>query len=88
MARAYVAREIARLGGEPRLRAGFTTDNGNVILDVAGLAIPDPVVLETALNNIVGVVTNGLFARRGADVLLLSTTAGVRTLTRPPRATS
>jgi ribose 5-phosphate isomerase A len=55
---------------------------------VAGLAIPDPVALETALNNIVGVVTNGLFARRGADVLLLSTTAGVRTLTRPPRATS
>jgi ribose 5-phosphate isomerase A len=87
MARAYVAREIARLGGEPRLRAGFTTDNGNLILDVAGLAIPDPVALETALNNIVGVVTNGLFARRGADVLLLSAAAGVRTLTRPAHAT-
>jgi len=83
MARAYVAREIVKLGGEPRLRAGFTTDNGNVILDVAGLAIPDPVVLETALNNIVGVVSNGLFARRGADVLLLGTAAGVRTLARP-----
>jgi ribose 5-phosphate isomerase A len=83
MARAYVTREIVRLGGEPRLRAGFTTDNGNVILDVAGLAIPDPAALETALNNIVGVVTNGLFARRGADVLLLGTAAGVRTLTRP-----
>jgi ribose 5-phosphate isomerase A len=85
MARAYVAREIAKLGGEPRLRASFTTDNGNVILDVAGLAISDPVGLETALNNIVGVVTNGLFARRGADVLLLGTPSGVRTLTRPPR---
>jgi ribose 5-phosphate isomerase A len=83
MARAYVAREIARLGGEPRLRVGFTTDNGNVILDVAGLAISDPVALETALNNVVGVVTNGLFARRGADVLLLATHGGVRTLRRP-----
>ena len=83
MARTYVAREIAKLGGEPRLRAGFTTDNGNVILDVAGLAISDPAGLETALNNIVGVVTNGLFARRGADVLLLGTPSGVRTLTRP-----
>ena len=83
MARAYVTREIAKLGGEPRLRAGFTTDNGNVILDVAGLAIPDPAALETALNNIVGVVTNGLFARRGADVLLLGTAAGVRTFRRP-----
>jgi ribose 5-phosphate isomerase A len=82
MARAHVAREIGKLGGTPRLRAGFTTDNGNEILDVAGLAIPDPVALETALNNIVGVVTNGLFARRGADVLLLGTPAGVRTLTR------
>src|SRR5262245_7212624 len=86
MARAHVAREIAKLGGEPRLRAGFTTDNGNVILDVAGLAIADPAGLETALNNIVGVVTNGLFARRGADVLLLGTAAGVRTLRSAPRA--
>ena len=84
MAQAYVAREIAKLGGEPRLREGFTTDNGNVILDVAGLAISDPAGLETALNNIVGVVTNGLFARRGADVLLLGTPSGVRTLTGPP----
>jgi ribose 5-phosphate isomerase A len=82
LARAHVARELAKLGGTPRLRAGFTTDNGNEILDVTGLAIPDPVALETALNNIVGVVTNGLFARRGADVLLLGTPAGVRTLTR------
>jgi ribose 5-phosphate isomerase A len=83
MARAHVARELARLGGAPRLREGFVTDNGNVILDVAGLAIDDPVALEGALDQIVGVVTNGLFARRGADVLLLGTRTGVRTLTRP-----
>ncbi len=82
MARAYVARELARLGGRPRLREGFVTDNGNLILDVAGLAIPDPVALEGELDHIVGVVTTGLFARRGADVLLLGTPAGVRTLTR------
>jgi ribose 5-phosphate isomerase A len=83
MARAHVARELVRLGGEPRPREGFVTDNGNVILDVAGLAITDPVALEGALDQIVGVVTNGLFARRGADVLLLGTRTGVRTLTRP-----
>ncbi|MGH8682848.1 MAG: ribose-5-phosphate isomerase RpiA [Burkholderiales bacterium] len=82
MARAYVARELVRLGGRPRLREGFVTDNGNVVLDVAGLAIPDPVALEAELDHIVGVVTNGLFARRGADVLLLGTPDGVRTLTR------
>ena len=82
MARAHVAREVAELGGRPTLRAGFTTDNGNVILDVAGLAIREPAALEERLNNIVGVVTNGLFARRGADVLLLGTAAGVRTVTR------
>jgi ribose 5-phosphate isomerase A len=82
MARSYVAREVVRLGGQPRLRERFTTDNGNVILDVAGLTITDPVALEERLNNIVGVVTNGLFARRGADVLLLGTGQGVRTLTR------
>jgi ribose 5-phosphate isomerase A len=81
MARAHVAREIGRLGGEPRLRAGFVTDNGNVVLDVAGLSIADPVGVEARLNNIVGVVTNGLFARRGADVVLLGTPEGVRTLT-------
>ena len=81
MARAYVARELAKLGGQPRLREGFTTDNGNVILDVSGLRIPDPVGLETAINNIAGVVTSGLFARRGADVLLLGTNSGVRTIT-------
>jgi len=85
MARGHVARELAKLGGRPTLRAGFTTDNGNVILDVAGLAIREPAALEERLNNIVGVVTNGLFARRGADVLLLGTPAGVRTLTRDGR---
>ncbi len=79
MARGHVARELVKLGGQPRLREGFTTDNGNVILDVHGLSIVDPVSLETAINQIVGVVTNGLFARRGADVLLLGTASGVRT---------
>jgi ribose 5-phosphate isomerase A len=80
MARSYVAREIARLGGQPMLRQGFTTDNGNVILDVRGLQILNPVELETALNQITGVVTNGLFARRGANVLLLGTDSGIRTI--------
>jgi len=77
MARAQVARELSRLGGEPRLREGFTTDNGNLILDVHGLAIADPVGLESEINQITGVVTNGLFARRGADVLLLASERGV-----------
>ncbi|OGI58738.1 MAG: ribose 5-phosphate isomerase A [Candidatus Muproteobacteria bacterium RBG_19FT_COMBO_61_10] len=80
MARSYVAREIVKLGGEPVLRDGFTTDNGNVILDVRGLTILNPVELEEKLNNIVGVVTNGLFARRPADVLILGTPGGVKTL--------
>ena len=81
MARNHVARELAKLGGQPKLREGFTTDNGNDILDVSGLRIPDPVGLETAINNITGVVTNGLFARRGADVLLLGMSSGVRVIT-------
>lgn len=81
MARGYVAREITRLGGQPMLREGFTTDNGNVILDVHGLQILNPTELETTLNQIPGVVTNGLFARRKADVLLLSSADGVRTIT-------
>ena len=81
MARSYVERELARLGGRPKLRAGFVTDNGNVILDLHGLTIADPVALETRLDQIVGVVTNGLFARRAADVLLLATAGGVRTVT-------
>lgn len=80
MARSYVARELTKLGGQPRLREGFTTDNGNVILDVHGLSIMNPVELETVLNQIVGVVTNGLFAQRPADVLLLGTADGVKTL--------
>lgn len=79
MARSHVARELVKLGGQPRLREGFVTDNGNIILDVHGLSIVDPVSLETAINQIVGVVTNGLFARRGADVLLLGTPEGVKT---------
>lgn len=77
MAHAQVARELVKLGGNPRLREGFVTDNGNLILDVHGLSINDPVAMETALNQIVGVVTNGLFARRGADVLLLAAATGV-----------
>jgi ribose 5-phosphate isomerase A len=82
MARAYVTRELKRLGGSPRLRSGFTTDNGNEIIDVHGLAIGDPVGLERSINGIVGVVTNGLFAMRGADVLLLGTPDGVQHLER------
>lgn len=84
MARAQVTREIARLtGGEPRWREGVITDNGNHILDVHGLAIDHPRALETELNQIAGVVTNGLFARRGADVLLLATPNGVARSERP-----
>jgi ribose 5-phosphate isomerase A len=82
MARAYVARELAKLGGVPKLREGLVTDNGNLILDVHGLSIGDPVGLEARINQIVGVVTNGLFAVRGADVLLLATADGVKTYVR------
>jgi len=82
MARAQVARALAALGGEPRLREGFVTDNGNIILDVHGLSITDPVTLENRIDQIVGVVTNGLFARRGADVLLLAGAGGVERLSR------
>jgi ribose 5-phosphate isomerase A len=80
MARSYVARELVKLGGQPAWRMGFTTDNGNVILDVSELAIRDPVALEDRINAIAGVVTVGLFARRGADVILLGTPAGVETI--------
>ena len=80
MARSYVARQIVKLGGQPVLREGFTTDNGNVILDVHNLKIMNPVELEGKLNNIVGVVTNGLFAMRPADVLILGTPSGAKTL--------
>lgn len=77
MARSYVARQLVRLGGDPVYRDGFVTDNGNVILDVHGLHIVNPVELETELNQLTGVVTNGLFARRGADELLVATEDGV-----------
>ena len=80
MARSYVAREIVKLGGQPVWRQGFTTDNGNLILDVHNLSITKPQALEAALNQIVGVVSNGLFARRGADVLLLGTADGIKTI--------
>jgi len=82
MARSYVARELVKLGGHPEWRRNVVTDNGNVILDVHGLAILNPAELEGALNQIAGVVTNGLFARRAADVLLLGRAEGVQTLTR------
>ena len=78
MARSLVARQIVKLGGEPVLRQGFKTDNGNLILDVHGMRILNPVELEEKLNHLVGVVTNGLFARRPADVLLLGGASGVR----------
>ena len=78
MAREHVARQLARLGGTPVLREGFVTDNGNVILDVKGLSITDPKGLEAQINQITGVVTNGLFALRPANLLLLGTPDGVR----------
>ena len=80
MARSYVAREIVKLGGDPEYRQGVVTDNGNVILDVHNLKILNPVELERQLNNIVGVVTNGLFAMRGADVVLVGTDTTVLTI--------
>ena len=82
MARAYVSRELEKLGGKPKLRKDLVTDNGNLILDVHGLSITDPAGLEERINQIVGVVTNGLFAQRGADVLLLAGRDGVQTYTR------
>ena len=81
MARSFVARELVKRGGAPVLREGFTTDNGNLILDVHNLKIMDPVKLEAELNNIPGIVTVGIFAIRPADVLLLGTKDGVKTLT-------
>ena len=80
LARSLVGRELVRLGGHPELREGFTTDYGNIILDVHGLSILDPIQLEDAINQIPGVVTNGLFARRPADLLLLGTPEGVQSL--------
>lgn len=81
MALGHVQRELAGLGGKPTPREGFVTDNGNLIVDVRGLEIVDAVALETRINQIVGVVTNGVFARRPADVCLLATATGVHTLT-------
>ena len=81
MARSMVARELVKRGGQPVYREGFTTDNGNIILDVHNLEIMEPVKLEEDLNNIPGVVTVGLFARRPADVLLLGTEDGIKTIT-------
>ena len=79
MARSYVARELVKLGGQPKLR-DFTTDNGNIILDVHGLNILDPIDMEARINQIVGVVTNGLFAARPSNILLLATNDGVKTI--------
>ncbi len=81
MARSFVARQMVKLGGEPVYRDGFVTDNGNIILDIHHLEIMEPCKLEAEINNIPGVVTNGLFAIRPADVLLLGGQDGVKTLT-------
>jgi len=83
MARSHVGRAMHALGAQPALREGFKTDNGNIILDCRGLSILDPVKLEAEINQIAGVVTNGLFARRGADLLLLASPQGVRAISRP-----
>jgi len=82
MARSHVGREIVKLGGDPVYRDGVTTDNGNIIIDVHNLDISRPIQMEEKLNNIVGVVTNGLFARRPADLLLLGTSEGVKSIPR------
>jgi ribose 5-phosphate isomerase A len=81
MARSYVAREVVKVGGHPIYREGVMTDNGNHIIDVHGLSISNPIKLEESLHQIAGVVTVGLFARRGADVLLVATDDGVKTMT-------
>lgn len=80
MARSYVARELVKLGGQPEYRQNVITDNGNVILDVYNLKILDPIALENKINSIAGVVTVGLFANRGADIVLMGTSEGVKTL--------
>ena len=77
MARAFVARKLTGMGGRPELREGFTTDNGNLILDVRKLDLVDPIRVETAINQIPGVVTCGLFAQRGADIVLVASESGV-----------
>jgi ribose 5-phosphate isomerase A len=80
MAQSYVAREIVKLGGQPELRQGFTTDNGNIIIDIQNLSIMQPQELETNLNNIAGIVSNGLFALRPADMLLIADDNEIKTL--------
>ena len=82
MARSHVGREVVKLGGDPVYRDGFTTDNGNIIIDVYNLDLSRPIQVEERLNQIVGVVTNGLFARRPADLLLLGTKTGVKSIHR------
>lgn len=81
MARSYIAREIVKMGGKPILREGFTTDNGNIIIDIRGLEIMEPVKMETHFNQLPGVVTIGLFAQRPADVLILGTPNGAKVIT-------
>ena len=81
MARSYVARELVKLGGTPVWREGYVTDNGNLILDVQGLEIMEPIKLEQAINNLAGVVTVGIFALRPADLLILGSASGPRTVT-------
>ena len=83
MARSHVGREIVKLGGDPVYRDGFVTDNGNIIIDIHNMDISRPIQVEERLNNSVGVVTNGLFARRPADLLLLGTSEGVKSIARP-----
>ena len=83
MARSYVMRELTALGGKPTYREGVVTDNSNIIVDVHDLIIRDPVMLEQKINQLAGVVTNGLFAQRGADVVVLSKESGVEVLTGP-----
>ena len=80
MSRSYVGRELVKRGAHPVLREGFTTDNGNLVLDCHGLTLLDPPQMEAELNNIAGVVTNGIFARRPADLLLLGSNSGIRAL--------
>ena len=84
MARSYVGREIVKMGGHPRLREGFTTDNGNLVLDCHGLTLLDPPRTESELNQLAGVVANGIFARRPADLLLLAEDSGVRIFKKKP----
>src|SRR5258706_6275595 len=82
MARSYVGRELLKLGAQPTLREGFTTDNGNLVLDCRGMTLLDPPQTEAEINQLAGVVTNGIFARRPADVLLLAGEQGTRTILR------